>query len=158
MCKILAPWILYLVIQDRKYITLEIICTVLMLTFILHWVLFRLYFTTYVKDQYWSRLITHQWAVKRLLKRALEATENIDHTLLGQKCPWPKTLLALEFHYCLFSSASEPPIAIQALKCQGWQKDENIENMPDSTLKHQSRDHISVIQYENFTTGHRALL
>lgn len=60
MNKIPVPWILYLAIQDEKDITSEIICTVLMLTFILHWVLFRLYFTTYVKDQYWSRLITHQ--------------------------------------------------------------------------------------------------
>ena len=60
MNKIPVPWILYLVIQDEKDIPSEIICTVLMLTFILHWVLFRLYFTTYVKDQYWSRLITHQ--------------------------------------------------------------------------------------------------
>ena len=60
MNKIPVPWILYLVIQDEKDITSEIICTVLMLTFILHGVLFRLYFTTYVKDQYWSRLITHQ--------------------------------------------------------------------------------------------------
>ena len=60
MNKIPVPWILYLAIQDEKDITSEIICTVLMLTFILHWVLFRLYFTTYVKEQYWSRLITHQ--------------------------------------------------------------------------------------------------
>lgn len=60
MNKTTALWILYLVIQDEKDITYEIICTVLMPTFILHWVLFRLYFTTYVKDQYWSRLITHQ--------------------------------------------------------------------------------------------------
>lgn len=139
-----APWILYLVIQDVKDITLEIICTVLMLTFILHWVLFRLYFTTYVKDQYWSRLITHQWAVKRLLKRALEASESIDHSLLRQKHPWPRTLLTLDFHHCPFSCASEPPIAAEALECQGLQKNENIENMPPSILKHQSRDHISI--------------
>lgn len=131
MSKIPTPWLLYVVIQDGKYITLEIICTVLMLTFILHWVLFRLYFTTYVKDQYWSRLITHQWAVKRLLKRALEATENIDHTLRGQERSWPRTLLTLELHYCPFSSASEPPMETQALVCQGLQKDEHIENMPD---------------------------
>lgn len=159
MSNIPAPWILYLVIQDGKYITLEIICAVLMPTFILHWVLFRLYFTTYVKDQYWSRLITHQWAVKRLLKRALEATENIDHTLLGQKCPWPRTLLALEFHYCPFSSASEPPIAAQALECQGLQKGRmRMLRMPDPILKHQSRDRITVIQSRHFTAGYRALL
>lgn len=150
MSKIPAPRILYLVIQDGKDITSEIISTVLMLTFILHWVLFRLYFTTYVKDQYWSRLITHQWAVKRLLKRALEATENIDHTLLGQKCPWPRTLLALEFHYCPFSSASKPPIATQALECQRLQNDRNIRNMPDPTLQYHSTDHISINSVQSF--------
>lgn len=113
-----------------KYIILEIICAVLVPTFILHWVLFRLYFTTYVKDQYWSRLITHQWAVKRLLKRALEATENIDHTLLGQKRPWPRTLLALEFHYCPFqlcfrASHCNPGFGVSSI-AEG--KDENVEN------------------------------
>lgn len=150
MGKTPARWILYLVIQDGNDITSEIISTVLMLTFILHWVLFRLYFTTYVKDQYWSRLITHQWAVKRLLERALEATENIDHTRLGQKCPWPRTFLALEFHYCPFSSASEPPIVPQALECQRLFKDCTIENIPDPTLQHHSRDHISINVIQSF--------
>lgn len=152
MSKIPTSWILYLVIQSRKYITLEIIRTALMLTFVLLWVLFILYFTTYIKDQYWSRLITHQWAVKRLLKRALEATENIDHILLGQKCPWPRILLTLELHYCPLSSASQHPnpTATQVLKCQRLQKNENIEYVPDVTLKHQIREHISINSIPKF--------
>ena len=82
---------------------------------------------------------------KENAKRVSEATENIDHTLLGQKCPWPRTLLALEFHYCPFSSASEPPI-----ETQGLQKDENMENMPYPTLKHHSRDHTSINSIQRF--------
>lgn len=132
--------------------TLEIIPSVLVLTFILHWVLFRLYFTTCVKDQYWSRLITHQWAVKRLLKRASEALGNMDHALLGQNAPGPDFISIqvslLPFQLCWGASQSSPSFQVSRI-AEGWQYWEH----PHPILRHQKKDQISIHSTSRFFAG-----